>query len=154
MFTRRRFLEGSLGAVAVLGGCTAEGQSAGTPLPIPELVETHTVSDDGLVHTMALRQGVMFHNGEELKAADAMDRHGNKLAKDLIAAIKINAPLMAQTVADRAMQVHGAIGFSRDFPLATIFTTARYLRMADGPDEVHMAQLAKLVMAQVAEGRR
>jgi len=89
-----------------------------------------------------------------LKAADAMDRHGNKVAKDLIAAIKINAPLMAQTVADRAMQVHGAIGFSRDFPLATIFTTARYLRMADGPDEVHLSQLAKLVMAQVAEGRR
>ena len=89
-----------------------------------------------------------------LKAADAMDRYGNKVAKDLIAAIKIAAPRMAQTVADRAMQVHGAIGFSRDFPLATIFTTARYLRMADGPDEVHMAQLAKLVMAQVAEGQR
>ncbi len=82
-----------------------------------------------------------------LKAADAMDRHGNKVAKDLIAAIKIVAPQMAQTVADRAMQVHGAIGFSRDFPLATIFGTARYLRMADGPDEVHMSQLAKLVSA-------
>jgi len=88
-----------------------------------------------------------------LKAADAIDRVGGKAAKDLIAAIKIVAPQMAQTVADRAMQVHGAIGFSRDFPLATIFTTARYLRMAAGPDEVHMAQLAKLVMAQVAEGR-
>lgn len=89
-----------------------------------------------------------------LKAADAMDRYGNKVAKDLIAAIKINAPLMAQTVADRAMQVHGAIGFSRDYPLGTIFTTARYLRMADGPDEVHMAQLGKLVMAQMAQGAR
>ena len=82
-----------------------------------------------------------------LKAADAMDRYGNKVAKDLIAAIKIVAPQMAQNVADRAMQVHGAIGFSRDFPLATIFGTARYLRMADGPDEVHMSQLAKLVVA-------
>lgn len=82
-----------------------------------------------------------------LKAADAMDRYGNRQAKDLIAAIKIVAPQMAQTVADRAMQVHGAIGFSRDFPLATIFGTARYLRMADGPDEVHMSQLAKLVSA-------
>lgn len=89
-----------------------------------------------------------------LKTADAIDRRGGKASKDLIAAIKIVAPQMAQIVADRAMQVHGAIGFSRDFPLATIFTTARYLRMADGPDEVHMAQLAKLVMAQVAEGRR
>jgi len=81
-----------------------------------------------------------------LKAADAMDRYGNKVAKDLIAAIKIVAPQMAQNVADRAMQVHGAIGFSRDFPLATIFTTARYLRMADGPDEAHMSQLAKLTI--------
>ena len=89
-----------------------------------------------------------------LKTADAIDKRGGKASKDLIAAIKIVAPQMAQIVADRAMQVHGAIGFSRDFPLATIFTTARYLRMADGPDEVHMAQLAKLVMAQVAEGRR
>ncbi len=82
-----------------------------------------------------------------LKAADAMDRVGNKAAKDLIAAIKIVAPRMAQGVADRAMQVHGAGGFSSDFPLATIFTTARYLRMADGPDEAHMSQLAKLVLA-------
>jgi acyl-CoA dehydrogenase len=82
-----------------------------------------------------------------LKAADAMDRYGNKAAKDLIAAIKIVAPKMAQTVADRAMQVHGAAGFSSDFPLATIFKTARYIRMADGPDEAHMVQLAKLVIA-------
>ncbi|MCX7676239.1 MAG: acyl-CoA dehydrogenase family protein, partial [Alteraurantiacibacter sp.] len=88
-----------------------------------------------------------------LKAADAMDRHGNKAARNLIAAIKIIAPRMAQTVADRAMQIHGAIGFSRDYPLGTIFTTARYLRMADGPDEVHMAQLGKLVMAQLAGER-
>ena len=75
---------------------------------------------------------------------------GNKAAKDLIAAIKIVAPRMAQAVADRAMQVHGAGGFSSDFPLATIFTTARYLRMADGPDEAHMSQLAKLVLARCA----
>ncbi|MCB2059668.1 MAG: acyl-CoA dehydrogenase family protein [Novosphingobium sp.] len=89
-----------------------------------------------------------------LKAAAAMDLYGNKVAKDLIAAIKIVAPQMAQTVADRAMQVHGAIGFSKDFPLATIFATARYLRMADGPDEVHMAQLGKLKIAEHAGARR
>jgi acyl-CoA dehydrogenase len=83
-----------------------------------------------------------------LKAADAMDRYGNKAAKDLIAAIKIVAPRMAQGVADRAMQAHGAMGFSRDTPLANVFTTARYLRMADGPDEAHMSQLGKLKIAE------
>ena len=90
-----------------------------------------------------------------LKAADAMDRHGNKVAKDLIAAIKIVAPQMAQNVADRAMQAHGAMGFTRDTPIANIWTTARYLRMADGPDEAHMAQLGKLKIGEyVAATRR
>jgi len=79
-----------------------------------------------------------------LKAADAMDRYGNKVARDLIAAIKIVAPQMAQTVADRAVQSFGAMGISGDTPVASIFTTNRFLRLADGPDEVHMAVLAKL----------
>ena len=78
-----------------------------------------------------------------LKAADAMDRHGNKVAKDLIAAIKVIAPQMAQTVADRAIQVHGGMGVSDDTPVARFFTLNRYLRIADGPDEVHMSQLGK-----------
>ena len=79
-----------------------------------------------------------------LKAADAMDRYGNKVAKDLIAAIKIVAPQMGQTVADRAMQAFGGAGVSDDTPIAAIFATSRYLRLADGPDEVHMAQLGKI----------
>jgi acyl-CoA dehydrogenase len=78
-----------------------------------------------------------------LKAADQMDRYGNKVAKDLIAAIKVVAPQMAQTVADRAIQVHGGMGVSDDTPIAYLFTLNRYLRIADGPDEVHMAQLGK-----------
>jgi acyl-CoA dehydrogenase len=85
-----------------------------------------------------------------LKAAEAMDKVGNKAARDLIAAIKIVAPAMTQRVADRAMQSYGAIGFSRDTPLARIFATARYLRMADGPDEVHLSQLGKLKIAEYA----
>ncbi|KEQ52273.1 acyl-CoA dehydrogenase family protein [Sphingobium chlorophenolicum] len=84
-----------------------------------------------------------------LKAADAMDRYGNKVAKDLIAAIKIVAPRMTQTVADRAMQVFGGIGMASDFPPASAFMSARYLRFADGPDEVHMAQLGKLKIAEL-----
>ena len=83
-----------------------------------------------------------------LKAADQMDRYGNKVAKDLIAAIKIVAPQMAQTVADRAIQAHGGMGVSDDTPIAHIFTTNRYLRLADGPDEVHLAQLGKLKIQQ------
>lgn len=89
-----------------------------------------------------------------LKAADAMDRHGNKIARDLIAAIKVVAPQMAQTIADRAIQVHGGAGVSDDFPMAHFFTLNRYLRIADGPDEVHMSQLGKLKIAEyVATGR-
>ncbi|MFC0284628.1 acyl-CoA dehydrogenase family protein [Camelimonas abortus] len=79
-----------------------------------------------------------------LKAADAMDRYGNKEAKDLIGAIKIIAPQMAQTVIDRAIQAHGGMGVSDDTPLAYFFTLNRFLRIADGPDEVHMSQLGKL----------
>ena len=84
-----------------------------------------------------------------LKAADAMDRYGNKAAKDLIAAIKIIAPRMCQAVADRAMQVHGAIGLTDEFPAAQAFTNARFLRFADGPDEVHLAQLGKQKIAEL-----
>jgi acyl-CoA dehydrogenase len=85
-----------------------------------------------------------------LKAADAMDRYGNKAAKDLIAAIKVVAPRMAQTVTDRAIQVHGGIGLSKDFPVASAFINARYVRLTDGPDEVHLAQLGKMKIAQLS----
>ncbi|MBY0300821.1 MULTISPECIES: acyl-CoA dehydrogenase family protein [Sphingomonas] len=78
-----------------------------------------------------------------LKAADRMDRFGNKDARDLIAAIKVIAPQMAQTVADRAIQSHGGMGVSDDTPVAEFFTLNRFLRLADGPDEVHMSQLGK-----------
>ncbi len=81
-----------------------------------------------------------------LKAADSMDRYGNKVAKDLIAAIKVVAPQMAQTVCDRALQAHGGMGVSDDTPIAGFFTLNRFLRLADGPDEVHMSQLGKLVI--------
>lgn len=83
-----------------------------------------------------------------LKAADQMDKYGNKVAKDLIAAIKVVAPSMAQTVADRAIQVHGGMGVGDDTPLAYFFTLNRYVRITDGPEEVHMAQLAKQKIAE------
>ena len=82
-----------------------------------------------------------------LKAADRMDKGGNKAAKDLIAMIKIVAPSMACTVLDRAIQIHGGAGVSQDFFLAHAFAAARTIRLADGPDQVHMMQLGRNLAA-------
>ncbi|MDP5031860.1 MAG: acyl-CoA dehydrogenase family protein [Paraglaciecola sp.] len=78
-----------------------------------------------------------------LKAADKMDRYGNKVSRDIIAAIKIVAPKMACNVIDQAIQMHGAAGTSQDFILAATYAYARTIRIADGPDEVHMMQLGR-----------
>jgi len=82
-----------------------------------------------------------------LKAADQMDRLGNKGAKDLIAMIKIIAPQMACTVIDRAIQIHGAAGLSQDYFFSQAYQMARTIRLADGPDQVHMMQLGRGVAA-------
>lgn len=78
-----------------------------------------------------------------LKAAHLMDTVGNKGARMEIAAIKVAAPQMAEWVLDKAIQTHGAGGFSNDWPLAMMWAHARTLRMADGPDEVHEMSLAR-----------
>lgn len=85
-----------------------------------------------------------------LQAADKMDRHGNKQARDLIAMIKIVVPQMTQIVVDRAIQIHGGGGVSQDFILAKAFAYARTLRLADGPDQVHMMALSKQVLKKYA----
>ena len=78
-----------------------------------------------------------------LKAADAMDRYGNKAAQELISQIKIIAPQMTINVVERAMQLHGAMGLSQDTFLPRAYSYARTIRLADGPDQVHMSQLGK-----------
>lgn len=88
-----------------------------------------------------------------LSAADKIDKFGIKGAKDLIAMIKIVAPGMTQKVADRAMQAFGGKGLSGDTPLAGYFITARVIRLADGPDEVHMYQLGRNTVNQYAVNR-
>ncbi len=81
-----------------------------------------------------------------LAAASTLDREGIKGAKDSIGMIKIVAPRMACEVIDRAMQIHGAAGLSGDNFLAHAYAGARALRLADGPDEVHIAALAKSML--------
>lgn len=83
-----------------------------------------------------------------LKAAQKMDTVGNKEAKDLIAMIKIVAPNMALDVIDRAIQIHGAAGVSQDTNLAHAYAGQRTLRLADGPDQVHMMQLGRNLLRQ------
>jgi acyl-CoA dehydrogenase len=85
-----------------------------------------------------------------LKAADMMDKVGNKAARTEIAMIKVVAPAMALRVIDRAVQVHGGAGVSEDFGLAGAWAGARTLRLADGPDEVHRVSIAKLELARHA----
>jgi acyl-CoA dehydrogenase len=78
-----------------------------------------------------------------LKAADMMDRAGNKAAKGEIAMIKVKAPNMALKVIDDAVQAFGGAGVSQDTPLAMSWAHIRTLRLADGPDEVHNRVIAR-----------
>ncbi|MFG3713414.1 acyl-CoA dehydrogenase family protein [Micromonospora sp. NPDC047730] len=78
-----------------------------------------------------------------LKTAWLMDTVGNKGAHTEIQAIKIATPAMAEWVIDKAIQAYGGAGVSQDTPLAALWAQARTLRLADGPDEVHRASLAK-----------
>src|SRR2546429_4859109 len=78
-----------------------------------------------------------------LKAAQLMDTVGNKAARTEIAMIKVVAPNVTLSVLDRAIQAHGGAGVSQDTFLAAAWANVRTLRLADGPDEVHMESIAK-----------
>jgi len=85
-----------------------------------------------------------------MKTAAKMDELGAKSAMDFIAAAKITVPLMAQTVIDRCMQIHGAGGLTGDYCMAEAFNYARWCRQADGPDQVHMMALGKQIINRYA----
>jgi acyl-CoA dehydrogenase len=83
-----------------------------------------------------------------LKAAWTMDRAGNKAARNEIAMAKIVVPTAVGAIIDRAIQIHGGAGLSQDFFLAEAFAETRFLRIGDGPDEVHREALARVELAR------
>jgi acyl-CoA dehydrogenase len=87
-----------------------------------------------------------------LKTAWLIDRHGAKGARVEISAIKVVAPEVLTFVADRAMQVFGAAGFTDDFPIAGMWSMGRWLQVADGPDEVHRRAVARAELARFEPG--
>ncbi len=87
-----------------------------------------------------------------LHAAYLMDTVGNKVARKQIAMIKVAAPNMACRVIDWAIQAFGGAGVSDDYGLAHAYAQARYLRLADGPDEVHRNQIARLELERHRDG--
>jgi acyl-CoA dehydrogenase len=88
-----------------------------------------------------------------LKAAWMIDQLGAKGAKSEISQIKVVVPNIALAIIDQAIQMHGAAGVSEDFPLAEMFAWIRTLRIADGPDEVHRALIARLELSKYKAGK-
>ena len=89
-----------------------------------------------------------------LRTAWKMDTAGNKAARLDIAMIKALVPQMALNIVDRAIQVYGGAGVSQDTPLAQFWIYARSLRIADGPDEVHLESIAKMELKNAGQTRK
>lgn len=104
------------------------------------------LSDKGSIRQDIARSRIEIDQARllTLHAAHAMDTVGNKQAKDAIAMIKVVAPNVALAVLDRAIQAHGALGVSGDIFLARAWAHVRTLRLADGPDEVHLETIARM----------
>jgi acyl-CoA dehydrogenase len=104
------------------------------------------VADQGVTHERLAESRILIEQSRllTLQAAWRMDTVGNKVARAEIAMIKVAVPQMACKVIDWAIQAHGGGGTSNDFGLASAWAMSRVLRLADGPDEVHREQLAKL----------
>src|SRR5690554_4551505 len=112
------------------------------------------LSEQGVVREWIADARIMIEQARllVLKTAWLIDRHGAKGARIEIAAIKVVAPEVLTTVADRAMQLFGAAGFTEDFPLAEMWAMGRWLHIADGPDEVHRRSVARSELGRLGPG--
>ena len=112
------------------------------------------IADHGVVQHWIAESRIRIEQARllVLKTAWLMDTVGNKGAAMEIAAIKVVVPEMASWVIDRAIQAHGAAGVSQDTPLANLYTHARTLQIADGPDEVHRRSVARRELARWRAG--
>jgi acyl-CoA dehydrogenase len=108
------------------------------------------IADQGVVRDWIAESRLRIEQARllVLKTAWLMDTVGNKGASMEISAIKVVAPSAALYVIDKAIQVHGAAGVSQDTPLANLYSHARTLQLADGPDEVHRRSLARQELAR------
>ncbi len=108
------------------------------------------LSDQGVWRERIAHSRILIDQARLLtmNAAYAMDTKGNKGARNEIAMIKVVAPQMACQVIDWAIQIHGGAGVSQDTPLAAAYTSARTIRFADGPDEVHLNAIGKSELAK------
>ena len=113
------------------------------------------LSDQGVVRTWIADARMKIEQARllVLKTAWMIDEVGAKGARVEIAAIKVVAPEVLTFVADRAIQVFGAAGFTEDFPLARFYSMGRWLQMADGPDEVHRRSVARAEIARYEPGQ-
>jgi acyl-CoA dehydrogenase len=111
------------------------------------------LADMGSIRQDIARSRIEIDQGRLLvmRAAYVMDTQGNKTARQEIAAIKVMAPNMALRVIDRAIQAHGGMGVCQDTFLAAAWANQRTVRLADGPDEVHMDQIARLELRKHRE---
>jgi acyl-CoA dehydrogenase len=123
----------------LIGEAARERQAFGKPL-----------ADQGVTRERIAQSRILIDQARllVLAAADKMDKVGNREARKEIGMIKVAAPTMACQVIDWAIQMHGGAGVSDDFGLAYAYARARTLRLADGPDEVHRDQIARLEMKQ------
>jgi len=112
------------------------------------------LSDQGVVREWIARARIQIEQVRllVLKTAWMIDNVGAKSARTEIAAIKVAAPNLLTSVADHAMQLFGAAGFTEDWPIAELYSMGRWLRIADGPDEVHLRSVAKSELGRLPAG--